>query len=217
MTAKPEVPVDIANLALIAMGERPDVQDLDNPEVNTSHEVLALEYDNARRVALRAYVWNFAQVYDSLPRLGAGTDGFADKYRLPNDAVRINTLGSDREDPIRAYELYYDASGTTIHVSNSGGSLPIRYNKDVTDVLLMDPMFIYYFSLTLAERTALAITQKKSVKDSITAQINSFQAKAVSVDGQERPPRRVQHSKYLAARRGGFRDRTKGNRYYDIT
>jgi hypothetical protein len=157
---------------------------------------------------LREYVWNFAQEYEVIVRAGDGKAGHADKYNQPNACVRVNSLGEDRYNPITDFDIF----GREIHCS-AGNGLPLWYNKNVTLVTDMDQLFINVFAIRLGMKIAYKFTKKKSAVESLSAMLSLEEPKAVSVDGQERKPRRVQKSKYLTARRGsGFNSNPK---YYE--
>lgn len=204
-TSPPTAPVQICNLALDYLGESP-VSSIENP-TDQREEIMARWYDHVRMTVLREFVWNFAQNYTVLTRSGDGLGGHTDKYNLPNDCVRVNSVGSDPYNGIREYDIF----GREIHCSE-GTSLPIWYNKNVVDVPTMDPLFVNVLALRLAIKTAYKFTKKKSVVESLSALLKLEEPKATSVDGQEKVPRRIQRSRYLSARKYGT---TSNPKYYE--
>jgi hypothetical protein len=197
-TQPPTSPIDIVNLAFDLVKEK-SKSSIEMP-TTAAEEIGSRWYDHVRRLCLREYMWNFAQAYREMARSGDGVDGWEDAYTLPNDCVRINSMG---EPPPRdLHPEDYWIMGRTIHATQ-GSSLKLRYNKDETDVALMDPGFINFFSLRLALKMAYKITGKNSVVEMINKQLSLEEGKCVSVDGMEKPPRRIQRSVYLAARRRG--------------
>lgn len=205
--ASPSAPVDICNLACDAMGEGP-ISSVEIPATE-KEELFARHYDQVRRLVLREQVWNFAQKYREIARTGNGEGRFADLYALPNDFVRFNGIGKNLHCQVKDYELTERAI-----LANQGSSLILRYNRDITNVASMDAAFINVFALRLALKTAFKITKKKSVVETIEAMLKIEEPKAISVDGQERPPIRTQRSKYLSARRRNSAN-TSG-RYYEF-
>lgn len=209
MSESPQSKVDICNLALDHCGET-HIQDIDSP--TSDNEVLiAGWYDLIRKACLREYMWNFANKFRDLSRTGDGEGPFEDAYQLPNDFVRLNGLGEDPRFPI---VCRYEISGRNVYATY-GDTLPIRYNRDITEIPTMDPLFTQYFSLRLAEVIAYPITKKKSVVDRITDMIAKALPKTVSVDGQEKVPVRVERSKYMRARKRGSSQ--SSGRYYDFS
>jgi hypothetical protein len=208
----PATEVAICNLALDRVGEK-GVSSIDSPTTDTER-IMARWYDHIRRVCLRECVWNWAQGYTVLARAGDGTVGeHADSYNLPSDFIRLNSVGRYIDDPI----VDYDINGDAIEASE-GDELPIRYNKDITDVTLFDPLFVDFFVQKLAEAVAYKFTKKRSVAEMMAQSVAMATPKAFSVDGQERKPRRIEQSKMLTARRaasGGALGRD--NRYYEYS
>ena len=209
-TSQPQAPVDICNLALDLMKELP-ITSIEAPK-NDTERIMARWYDHVRRVCLREYTWNCAQGYEDVPRAGDGKAGYADRYDYPNDCIRINSLGEDLDDPITDFQVF----GRQIHVDNGGAALPLWFNRNLTHVSQMDDLFVGIFALRLALKTAMKITGKKATVELLEMQLQREEPKAISVDGQERPPVRIERSKYLAARkRGGYGGRSHDNRYYE--
>lgn len=206
-TQAPSTPVDICNLALGRLGETP-IASIEDPE-SPKAEVMARWYDQVRRETLREYVWNFCQGYRVLTRAGTGNANYDDKYDLPVDCVRVNAVGDDRLNPITDFDIFE----RELHCSN-GTSVPVWFNKDITTVSKMDPLFIKVFSIRLAMASAFELTKKKSMVESMSDMLRLEEPKATSVDGQEKPPIRIQKSKYLTARRSGG-SLGRDNRYYE--
>jgi hypothetical protein len=208
MTATPpSTPVDICNLALNLMGEGERISSIETPSYD-NEVTMAAWYDQSREETLRSGVWNFCQKYQLLTRTEDGSFGYDDAYNLPNDCIRINVVGTDRYSKITDYEV----SENQIHASN-GTNLGLFYNKNTIAVSRMDPLFIKALALRLALNTAFLITKKKSIVEALAAALLQQEANAKSVDGMERPPRRIQRSRLISARRsGGLVNRD--NRFY---
>lgn len=207
----PSAAVDICNLALDYLGQQP-ISSIEVPESQTE-EIMARWYDHTRQICLREYVWNFATKYQVIPRTGAGSAYFVDAYSKPNDFIRLLGIGERRDLPTY---LDYEITEGTIMVTNGGDNgLSIWYTKDVTNVASFDPLFVNIFALRLALKVSYKFTLKKGMVDLLNGMLKVEEAKATSVDGQERPPRRVQESKYHRARRGiGYGQ--AASRYYEF-
>lgn len=206
MTA-PVSAVDICNLALDHLGEL-SISSIESP-VTRAEQVMARHYDQVRRACLRKAMWNFAMTFRTVTVSGAGEGGYASAFLLPNDCVRLNYTG---EDPVNA-DTDFQISDRYIY-SNSTESLALAYNKDFTEVSKMDPMFIDYFAFKLAAATAVALTKKYKLQEAMTVYAKDVLADAASVDGQERPPTRVDKSRLITARHrmGGI---GSDSRYYE--
>lgn len=192
-----EGPTDICNLALDAIGQT-GISDVENPST-TTEEIMARHYDTVRRQLLSDWVWNFAKKRQLLSRSGSGLFDYADAYALPNDFLRFISVNGF--DEVTA-ERDYDIEGRNLLLNNGGApTIRARYIRDVTDPQEMSAQFINIFALTLAVRVSYKFTLKKSLLEQLKQELAADLMKAVSVDGQQRPPRRVQRSKYLSARR----------------
>lgn len=188
--------VDICNLALDLLSQTP-VVDIDAPTTR-EEEICARHYDKVRRQLLRDWVWNFAKKRVMLSRSGTPEFDFADEYVLPNDCLRVLSVAGESE---IFQEKDYDIEGRNILLNNGGAaSVGLRYIADITNPQLMDAGFINVFSQALALSMAYKFSLKKGLVEQIANQYRLDLPKAVSIDGQERPPRRIQRSKYHRAR-----------------
>lgn len=205
----PTSPVHICKMAADQIGEAAEsINSIDPPSTETE-KLFARHYDQTRRELLREFDWNFAKARDTAARDPdyVGTTGdfdYPDSYTMPNDCLKVLSIGGESEiDAKRCFDI----EGRSILCDNdTADSLAIRYVKDETDVTLFDSLFIEALILKLALKCCFQLTKKKEIR----AAINELFAEAlpadVSVDGQERPPRRIQRSKYrdIRLRVGGY-------------
>lgn len=207
----PSNSVDICNLALDVLGQKP-IASITNPQTETE-SVIARWYDQSREAVLQSHVWNFAKTEATIARSGTPGGDFDDMYLLPTDCLRVLSVGGETE---LDQETAFDIRGRHILVDNGGSnSLYIRYIRNEVDVVKFPALFIEALSLKLAMNTATRFTLKQSWVDKIQARFTEVMALAESVDGQERPPLRVSRS-YVSSRRMGYTGpRSVGdNRYY---
>lgn len=212
MTATiPQTDVDICNLALDHLSQE-YISSIDSPTTDPER-VCARWYHVTRKALLREFVWNFATKYAPFARAAAGTY-YADAYTIPTDFVRLCSLGEDVYNPIRKYQFSYISNARCVEMDNEGAStVPVRYVFDFTDVPEMDPSFITCLSLKLAINMSYKFSKRKSLRDELSQLLGIELPAAIGVDGQERPPIRVERSRMLADRvsSGGLR---YDNRYY---
>jgi len=196
--AKPISPVDICNLALDRIAQTA-IASIEDPN-NDSEETMARWYDQTRRELLRSYVWNFAKGRTLITRTGTPDFDYTDKYLLPNDFVRVLSLGGYSEiDAIKNYDI----EGKSILLNYGGAtSVKLRYTKDIQDVSLFDALFIKLLYLHIAKNVCYKYTVKASIVEGLEAELTREELQAVSVDGQERPPRHRHESKVMNQRRG---------------
>jgi hypothetical protein len=204
MTA-PSSAVDICNLALSHLNAGVVADISTNPQTDGEKECQKW-YDTTRRGLLRKYVWNFARKRDTVSRGSTPAFGFTDSYNLPIDYIRLLGFGKDDEDS-SSYHWYlhrqlYEIERKTILLNNDGETtLRIVYIYDAITVSDYDALFVETLALKLAYKMAYKFTTKKSVVDRIRDELEVKEQEAVSIDGQERPPKRVEYSKFKAARR----------------
>jgi hypothetical protein len=197
MATPPVSAIAICNLALDHLGEGP-IASIDPPE-SATETICARWYDQTRRSLLREYLWNFSRARAYISRSGTPLFDYADSYTLPNDCLRVIRVGNAEQ-----YYADYEIEEREF-LCNAGGatSLKLRYTKDISDVNKFDPLFINILALRLALKMAVKFTLKDAKLDTLAKQLAQEEGFAVAVDGQERPPVRVQNSKLLAARRRG--------------
>lgn len=198
----PSSDIQICNLALSHIGE-PGIGDFtDDTDPANQCEIW---YGQCVEQLLREYAWNFAQASTTLTAGGTGSFGYDDYYTLPANIMRLNWVGSsfDAWDRMTDYEISSITGDSLLHIDNSAGTLYVKYNQKVTNVALFDPLFVNLLALTLASNIAFPITKKAAICKRVDEKLARAIPKATSVDGQERPPRRVQKSRLLNARRFG--------------
>lgn len=206
MSDAPSSAVDICNLALDFLGEGALVQDIDDP-VSDNELLFARWYDQTRRKLLRSYNWNFACKFTTLARVGDGNGGYEDAYEYPADLLKVLMLSADTitqylrpDQALTEYEITTEAGVRTLNIDNGAGTLYLKYTRDITDISVMDPLFVEVLALELAYAIAFRVTGKKSEVERVSQMLTLALPKAISADGQERPPRRISQSKAADAR-----------------
>lgn len=209
--AAPATSVDICNLALDRLGEA-RITSIAAP-TGRADLLLSTQYDARRQELLRRFIFNFSRKYavvNAAPATGVGAVvpafGFARAYALPTDFIRLLALGDvSVNDDVEA-ELYdlsdgyvYCDEGTT---SGANVQLNFHYIYDAVTVTKFDPLFTRCLAMQLAADCAYALTKKQSIVDAVNRDLRLAEAAAAAVAGQEKPPRRIQRSRWLDARRG---------------
>lgn len=195
--AAPTSDTDICNLAMDHIGQVPDVTNIITPE-SESELKCARWYDATRRTLLRAFPFTFARSRFQASRAGTPTFGYADAYNLPNDFIRLTFIG---DDSIRDYKKDYAIEGRQLLLNNSGAaSVNIGYIKDVTDVTKFDSLFVDLFAVELAFKMSYAFTVKRTLRADLMEYRDILKIEAKAVNSQERPPVRIESSKFANAR-----------------
>jgi len=187
--------VDICNLALSELGNKP-ISNIITP-TTLEETICAKHYDNTRRYVLRKHLWNFAKKRVVLSRSGTPEFEYEDQYPLPSDFIRIIKASSTGDEKYTDYDLANDYL-----LLHAGGATAINliYVFDNKIVAKWDPMFVRLISLYLAKNMSFEITKKNSVKESILTEINLIEGEIKGIDGQDRPPRRVEQSNFIHKR-----------------
>ena len=193
--------VSVCNLALDLLSAGV-VRDIDNPSSPTE-EFLSRWYDQCRKKLLREHAWNFAIKRASLAASSTTPAfGYAKQYPLPADFVRLLYIEGDNGVPMN-YEDY-QVEGGSVLTSGSSGTVNLVYIFDAKSVPTFDPIFIQL----LAHEIALAVAYKSTESNTNVQRISeirkSLSALAKAVDGQERPPIRIERSRNKFLRRSGL-------------
>lgn len=193
--------IDIANQALdqINQGSISSI----TPPTSAPEKIVARHYDDCRRKVLRSHPWNFACTRAYVARSLTTPDfDYTDQYTLPEDCLRVLSVGGDSE---TTRKKNWGISGRFLQMNNSGAaSEKVRYIQDVTDISLWDSQAKELLVYELALKIAPALSAKKADVERIEAAIRANQPEARSIDGIEKPPRRINESRYLAARKRGY-------------
>ncbi len=197
--AAPNSKVKICNLSMDHLKQSAVVVNIDTPEGH-EEEVCSRWYDATRRKLLRGHPWLFAKTRKVLSRNAtAPAFGYADAYDLPNDFLNLRFIGNDA---ISSYNWEYDIEGRQILIDNGGAAtLNIGYTRDEEDVTKFDAIFVTVFALELAKKISYKFTLKPSVLAMISNELKEEKIEAKAINGQDRPPKRVQRSKWITARK----------------
>lgn len=202
----PTAPIDICNLALSELKVSP-ITSLDQIGSDIA-DLCKRHYDSQRKALLRKHVWNFAKTEEALPRASAATStSYSDVYPLPGAYIRLISVGDvligtkkDKHD-IRSIRIEGVFQRCLLYDNNGDATIAILYIRNVTSVSEFDPLFVNLFKLELANAIAPGITLKPSIKADIRIGLVEARLDAKGIDGQERPPVRIDNSKFLSARR----------------
>lgn len=196
---------DIANLALDLLSVE-NVQDIDAPSSSTE-SLMSRWYDLCRTRLLREHSWNFA-----IKRIILAPDstdpvfGYTKQFTLPSDFVRLLSISTNLTDDYETLmdNKYYTVEDNKVLLTShydDATSLRLIYVYDAREVSKFDPMFVDL----LAYELALAVAYKVSESNTNIQRIQSIQRQrsmiARAVDGQENPPKRIERSPALSARR----------------
>jgi len=201
----PTSDVEICNFALDHLKQK-QITAISGQNLPIAAVICERHYDQVRRFVLESHPWNFATRRKQLtPLASAPAFGYSFQYQLPPDFIRLLTLGDDAILQITPTDLYQVEDGKLLtgaeFTVDSAGTQNVRYVYDLVNVNQFAPSFIDLFALHLALRMAYAFTGLGSRVAQIEGLIDRFEPSAKAIDGQQRPPTRIQNSKFKRARR----------------
>ncbi len=202
----PNSVVKVCNISLALLNQGP-VVDVSLPTTITE-KLCKIHYAQQRRSTLRSHPWNFAIKRIQLAENAtAPLFGFSSAYDLPSDFIRFLTRHDDLGVPIPGlfiegvdYQLE-DGQFLTQSSVTTGGVLNMRYIFDQEVLTKWDPLALDTFILNLALAMAPKFKSAPRTIIDLKDRLRESKAEAKAIDGQERPPRRVQRSKFISSRR----------------
>lgn len=195
----PDSEVDICNLALAHLKQAP-ITNVETP-TNQAGQWCNMWYHQVRQELLRSHPWNFALARVALtPHADAPEFGYTHKYELPSDWLRF--IGRYDDFNVLLSGEYDIEGGFYLFNGEDGEEINLRYITDFETVADMDALFRSLFAISLAIVLAPNFSQSESRVKTLVELERDIRARATAIDGQERPPRRVQTSKFIQARRG---------------
>ncbi|TAJ26825.1 MAG: hypothetical protein EPO67_17950, partial [Reyranella sp.] len=109
----PNAEVDLCNRALSRLGTRATIAAFS--ENSTEARTVSIWYAATRDALLRAHDWNFARRRVALAELGAPASGWAYRFALPADCLRLLRLESVAPGlPSPRFEVAGDGAGRVV-------------------------------------------------------------------------------------------------------
>ena len=212
--ARPNSPEDICNLSLDFLKQAP-LASIQTP-VTTTELIFSRWYDIERQSALRSHPWKFATKRTLLTPdpLTTPPFGYLYAYNLPNDFIRMISIGDDylrdnRMDHVVENGQILAPSGSSGQFPNTQGQDPtdtqtlyLKYVYDIIAVSSFDSLFIKYLALQLAMSLSTKFAISAALGKNIESMFEDVQTKARSANGQDSPIQRIQQSRILTKRRG---------------
>jgi len=181
--------VDIANMALVKLGQETIVSLSDN---NARARTINAIYDIVRQGLLRQFRWGFTKKRAQLASLSSTPAwGYTSEFQLPVDCLQLISIQNQEIDPnVDSYNSYpqsqYSVEDRKILI-NETGPIYILYVKDATDSGNFDSAFVKAFADKLAFEACELITQSNTKKESLRADFQMSISLAVRSNAIERP------------------------------
>ncbi len=194
--------VEIVNAALTLLGEG-RITSLGD-DVKAAREATAV-FEIRRDALLAGYTWSFAKTRTQLSALvDVPLFGFALKYQLPSDCLRIvmvgdHYVGLDLTDYRGTPTEEFMIEGREI-LTDLSAPLNFRYIKRVTDTSQFSSNFVAALAADLAAVLAEPLTQSDSKRERAEATLRREISLAVRANAIELPPSKLADDEWLMAR-----------------
>lgn len=189
--------VDICNRALSRLGTRATISALD--ENSTEARTVSIWYAATRDTLLRAHDWNFARRRVVLAVQGTAPTGWAFRYALPSDCIRLLRIAvADPEGGIVRFEVVGDSTGRFVLCDEPAAEA--IYTARVEDPNQYDSGFSSALVDQLAAHVAYPITQKTDAAVRLAQLARTAMAEAMAADANEATPPGDRAPDWIAAR-----------------
>lgn len=189
--------VEISNSALTIIGSVKIVAMNDpSPEARECNS----NYDSCRRAVLRDFPWNFAtaRVVLSTPDATPPAFGFANRFALPDDFIRVHTA-FDESGCQMLPNSYRIESGFLI---TDEDTIWLKYVYDLEDTAEFDPLFDQALAANLAAKIAFKITGSESTRESAQKVYMDELSRAKYTDSVEEATTILEADEWISARNG---------------
>jgi len=190
--------VEIVNSALLKIGEEPVVS---LTEDRTQARVAARQYPLKRDELIRRYRWNFAMKRATLaPDAVKPEFGFANRFLMPNSALRVVGLYDDQElqRNYTATRQPWKVEGRYILADTE--VLRIFYLDQITDPTQFDPMFTEALASFLALDIGYAISTGPQLLQRLAQNFEATIRDAKRADAVEGTPEQIVASEWVDSR-----------------
>jgi hypothetical protein len=98
------------------------------------------------------------------------------------------------------FNFDYQLEGRQLLTNTADESLKIRYIYNMKDINKFDALFIKILALELALDMAYEFSANNATVERVFKLLEAAEREARSIDGQERPPMRIQTNRFAVAR-----------------
>lgn len=188
--------IEIANRALTKLGADRILALSDTSKEATT---LSSMFDTVLDAELRRHRWKFAIKRDSLNALVAAPAwGYQYAYNLPADFLALVQVNDFYVRGLKQKTLWSIESGQIL--TDFGAPLKVRYISRVSNVTLLDPLFVEVLACKLAYEACESLTQSAQ-KRQLAGQEYEFAVKeAVRQDAIENPPDELPWGSWMDSR-----------------
>lgn len=180
-------PIDICNMALANIGQG-SIQSFNSP--TAASRICKQRYDETRREALSATLWNFASLWTL--GLAVAIDPkppWSYVYAYPAGALKVfEILKENGETTDIPFEVTArpDAAGMLIHCNQAAPTF--IYAKDIDDVTFFTSEFTNAMAWLLASKIAMTITKSDKLQTNAYKMWVGLSSQAITASANEGKP-----------------------------
>lgn len=172
---------DIANLALVPLLGCNRITNLGDEQ--TEAIVMQASFTHCRDTVLEDRAWTFATRREIwVPTSDTVPFGFTFSYLIPSAALKILTVSDKTNGLIRSSFMWQREEDRII---TDASQIYVRYMVRITNTNRFSSGFINALSLYLAWYTCIALTESRSLKDSLKDQYDEALIDASTADGMQ--------------------------------
>ena len=185
--------VDICNIALSNLGERPITA---RNDANQRARACDNRYDDVRDSVLRSHIWNCvlkrAQLTSSAT---TPTWGYDYAFPKPAEMLRLITVAENTSGD-NSYSFKIEGE----NIVTDSSTLYILYIERVTDTSKYDALLVQAIALRLATEIAQDLTGKTELKNSLMHKYREVLSESRSADAAEGTPQKIESDLWLQSR-----------------
>lgn len=193
MVAATNTEAGVANLALLAVGQRELLDSLD--EATTPAEMCAASFDGARDSVLAAFPWRFCRRRAVLASTGQTRSGWAYVYSLPAECITPVEIFPGTRPTAPGDEVPFDLElndkGTALVLCTDMSPAELSYVYRLKTVALWPPLFVDAVAAQLAVKLALGLPVKPQLAAGLVPAAQQALLRAAAHDnrsGKDSPP-----------------------------
>lgn len=186
--------VEICNLALGRIGVTTYIASMD--ETSKEGRVARLLYTFVRDRVLEAVNWPFARGEEDLQDIGSPPNGWAYRYRTPNDCIKARQIVYESaRTPVAdiPFNIIEDQANSSTAIATDISPATLIYTKRITATALFTQGFVNSFAWALAAEMVLPMAAdiKLAVSCNNAYTQSLREAAALALNGQQEDPRPV--------------------------
>ncbi|RUM90700.1 MAG: hypothetical protein DSZ27_08395 [Thiomicrospira sp.] len=154
--------IDICNIALSHLGQRPNVTSISPPEGSVEAEYCATYWPLARDAALGEFDWGFATRVSRMNKVISTVSGYEYMYALPSNCIRVSSVIPEDSLEEQEYEIT-DYDGGRYVISNQDDAR-IKYVYRLEDPVGYPPAFTDALTWLMASHLSMPVTRDIKLK-----------------------------------------------------